>query len=51
MSEYLGTKRGTTHYNAHLGLSDKGRAIIGLVVYYACDLEPFGLLNIPLKCD
>ena len=36
---------GATQYHAPLGLSDKGRAIKGLVVYNNCDLEPFDLLS------
>ena len=38
-------KTGATHYHAHLGLPDKGRAIKGLVVCTSKDLEPQDLLN------
>ncbi len=33
---------GKTHYDAHVGLPDKVRAIKGLVVCNNWDLEPFG---------
>ena len=36
---------GATQYHAQLGLLDKGRAIIGLVVCNNWDLEPLALLN------
>ena len=36
---------GATQYHAQLGLSDKGRAIKGLVVCNNWDLEPLDLLN------
>ncbi len=36
---------GATLYHAQLGLSDKGRAIKGLVVCNNWDLEPMDLLN------
>ncbi len=38
-------KTGATHYHAQLGLPDKGRAIIVLVVCNSWDLEPQDLLN------
>ena len=38
-------QKGGTHYNAQLGLPDKGRAIKGLVVSNGLDLEPLNLLN------
>ena len=42
---------GATHYQAHLGLRDKGRAIKGLVVCNNWDLETLDLLNgLALDC-
>ena len=38
-------KTGATQCHAQLGLSDKGRAIKGLVVCNNWDLEPLELLN------
>ncbi len=38
-------KNGATQYYAQLGLSDKGRAIKGLVFCNSWDLEPLYLLN------
>ncbi len=36
---------GATQYNAQLGLTDKSRAIKGLVVCNNWDLEPLDLIN------
>ena len=42
---------GATQYHDHLGLSDKCRAIMGLVVCDNWDLEPLYLLNgLALEC-
>ncbi len=39
------SQTGATQYHAQLGLSDKGRAIKGLVACNNWDLEPLDLLN------
>ena len=39
------TQTGATHYNAQLGLPDKGRAIKGLVACNNRDLEPLDPQN------
>ena len=39
------SETGETHYHAHLGLPDKRRAIIVLVVCNVCDLESLDVLN------
>ena len=45
-------KTGATQYHAQLGLSDKGRALKGLVVCNNWDLEPLDLLNgLTLGCN
>ncbi len=36
---------GVTQYYAQLRLPDKGRVILGFVVYNYWDVEPLGLLN------
>ena len=41
---------GATQYHAQSGLSDKGRAIKGLVVSNDWDLEPLDLLNGQALC-
>ncbi len=38
-------KTGATQHHAQVGLTDKGRAIKGLVVCNSLDLEPWDLLN------
>ena len=40
-----GPHTGATQYHAEFGLSDKGRAIKGLIVCNSCNLEPLDLLN------
>ena len=44
-------KTGYTHCHAPLGLSDKGPAIKGLVIYHSRDLERLDMLNgLALAC-